>query len=550
MAKTAKFAGYFKLINADPTPAEITDNVVFDSVAVGNITGWYSNIVTGSGNRTAKYAEYDLMDADIEVSRALDIIAEEMSNGRGDNLITLDVEGDSLTEAEHVTLYTALGRWKKSQGLDSKLFDIARQLVKYGDVFFNKPEPFSKWDYIPPKQVTGAYVNENNASQVLGFVVNEGYKNAQHSGYNVGVKQQELVIKPVAKIIRFTLNNDMSDSAPFGKSILASVYRAYQQKKLIEDSIIIYRVQRAPEKRVFYIDVGRMPPNRRKQYLEQVKLEMRQRKIPALNNGGGGESTVDTVYDPQDMMEDFFLATGAEGKGSKIEILPGGQNLGQLEDLNYFADKLSQGLRVPSSWLRDGQNGPAVVNDGKAGSAFIQELRFAKFVERLQDRLVDTLDTEFKLFLKNVGIRIDNEAFYLALPEPSNFESYRQAAKDADLLNVFASTTSIPQMSPRFAMKRFLQLTEAEIKENERLVREEKDIAVDDPQLLLKIYQPEAAAEGGAGGGIDVGGGGGGGLGDLSIEDDIPPDENADAEGGADAGGAEAPAAEEPAPEV
>jgi hypothetical protein len=542
MAKTAKFAGYFKLINAEPTPAEITDNVAFDSVAVGNITGWYSNIVTGSGNRTAKYSEYDLMDADIEVSRALDVIAEEMSSGRGADLISIDAEEDSLTESEHVTLKTALGRWKKSQGLDSKLFDIARQLVKYGDVFFNKPEPFSKWDYIPPKQVTGAYVNENNASQVLGFVVNEGYKNAQHAGYNVGIKQQELVIKPVTKIIRFTLNNDMSDAAPFGKSILASVYRAYQQKKLIEDSIIIYRVQRAPEKRVFYIDVGRMPPNRAKAYLQQVKTEMRQRSIPALNNGN--EATVDTVYDPQDMMEDFFLATGAEGKGSKIEVLPGGQNLGSLEDLNYFADKLNQGLRIPTSWVRDTGSGPAVVNDGKSGVAFIQELRFAKFIERLQDRLIATLDTEFKLFLKNVGIRIDQDAFFLKLPEPSNFESYRQAAKDADLLNVFASTTSIPQMSPRFAMKRFLQMTEAESAENERLLREEKGVELDDPMLLMKLYQPDAVAEGGAGmgGGIDVGGGGG--MGDLSLDTEEPPiDDNA--------GGEEPPpAAEEPPPQV
>ena len=543
MAKTAKFAGYFKLINAEPTPAEITDNVAFDSVAVGNITGWYSNIVTGSGNRTAKYSEYDLMDADIEVSRALDVIAEEMSSGRGDNLISIDTEADSLTESEHVTLKTALGRWKKSQGLDSKLFDIARQLVKYGDVFFNKPEPFSKWDYIPPKQVTGAYVNENNAAQVLGFVVNEGYKNAQHAGYNVGIKQQELVIKPVTKIIRFTLNNDMSDAAPFGKSILASVYRAYQQKKLIEDSIIIYRVQRAPEKRVFYIDVGRMPPNRAKAYLQQVKTEMRQRSIPALNNGN--EATVDTVYDPQDMMEDFFLATGAEGKGSKIEVLPGGQNLGSLEDLNYFADKLNQGLRIPTSWVRDTGSGPAVANDGKSGVAFIQELRFAKFIERLQDRLITTLDTEFKLFLKNVGIRIDQDAFFLKLPEPSNFESYRQAAKDADLLNVFASTSNIPQMSPRFAMKRFLQMTEAELSENERLLREEKGIELDDPQLLLKLYQPDAAAESGAGtgGGIDIGGGGGG-MGDLSLDTEEPPsDENA-------AGEEAPPAAEEPPPAV
>jgi len=528
MAKTSKFAGYFKLINADPTPAEITDNVVFDSVAVGNITGWYSNIVTGSGNRTSKYAEYDLMDADIEVSRALDIIAEEMTNGRGDELITLDIEEDSLTESEHVTLTTALGRWKKSQGLDSKLFDIARQLIKYGDVFFNKPEAFSKWDYIPPKQVTGAYVDENNAARVLGFVVNEGYKNAQHSGYNVGVKQRELVIKPVAKVIRFTLNNDMSDAAPFGKSILASVYRAYQQKKLIEDSIIIYRVQRAPEKRVFYIDVGRMPPNRRKQYLEQVKLEMRQRKIPALNNPGTGETTVDSVYDPQDMMEDFFLATGAEGKGSKIEILPGGQNLGSLEDLNYFADKLNQGLRVPISWTRDGANGPGMVNDGKVGMAFVQEMRFAKFVERLQIRLTATLDTEFKLFLKNVGIRVDDEAFYLQLLPPSNFDTYRQAGRDSELLNILASATGIPQLSARFALSRFAQLTEAEIADNERKLREEKGISLDDPELLMKLYQPDFVSEGG----------GGGGLGDLTLDSEAPPPEIGSGEEGGEEGGA------------
>lgn len=547
MAKTSKFAGYFKLINADPTPAEITDNVVFDSVAVGNITGWYSNIVTGSGNRTAKYAEYDLMDADIEVSRALDIIAEEMTNGRGDDLLTLDVEEDSLTEAEHVTLKTALGRWKKSQSLDSKLFDIARQLVKYGDVFFNKPEAFSKWDYIPPKQVTGAYVDENNAARVLGFVVNEGYKNAQHSGYNVGVKQQELVIKPVAKVIRFTLNNDMSDAAPFGKSILASVYRAYQQKKLIEDSIIIYRVQRAPEKRVFSIDVGRMPPNRRKAYMEQVKLEMRQRKIPALNNSGSGESTVDSVYDPQDMMEDFFLAVGAEGKGSKIEVLPGGQNLGSLEDLNYFADKLNQGLRVPISWTRDGTSGPANVNDGKVGASFVQEMRFSKFIERLQSRMLATLDVEFKMFLKNVGIRVDPEAFFLQLPPPSNFDAYRQAAKDAELLNVFTNTSNIPQMSPRFAMTRFLQLTEAEVSENERKVREEKGLKLDDPLLLMKIYHPDLASESGG----DLGGGGGGGLGDLSIEGETPPpDAGAPAEGGEAPAEPEAGAGPEEAPPI
>lgn len=492
MNETAKFSGYFKLVNLEPTPAQIQDNVSFDAMSTSNVTGWYNNIVTGSGNRLSRYAEYDLMDSDVDVSRALDIIAEEMTNESDGAILTLELEDGVIDEIGQVTLNTALRRWNKSMLVEERLFDIARHLIKYGDVVFNKPETFSSWEYVPVKNVTGAYVDQNNASNIIGLVINQQYKQANSLGNSSSSTTDNLSIVPTERLVRFTLNNGMSDSAPFGMSILNSVYRAYQQKKLIEDSIIIYRVQRAPEKRVFYIDVGRMQPQRRKAYLEQVKLEMRQKKIPTVNNSTG-ESGMDNMYDPQDMMEDFFLATSGEaGRGSKIEILPGGANLGELSDLNHFKDKLAEGLRIPVSWTRDGANGPAVANDGKVGAAFIQEARFAKFVGRLQNALRNTLDIEFKKFTKNVGIKIDPHYYNVVLPVPSNFEAYRQAERDAALLTLLSQTSSVTTLSPRFAAKRYLQMTQNEIIENERMMREERGISIDDPQLVQKLYAPDS----------------------------------------------------------
>lgn len=537
MGKQAKFTGYFKLINAEPTPAHVVDNVSFDSMTVGNITGWYSNVVTGSGNRHARYQEYDLMDTDVEVSRALDIIAEEMTNGTEDEPLILHVPEGNLTDTEQVTLKAALSRWCRMMKLHSKLFYIARNLAKYGDVFFERQDVFGQWDYVPIKQVSGAYVDQNNARRIIGWVINIAHKSAQSTPYQTGVKQQELSVLPASKIIRFTLNDDMSEAAPFGKSILASVYKAYQQKKLIEDSVIIYRVQRAPERRVFYVDVGRMPPQRRKAYLEQMKLEMRQRKVPSLNNVDPNQSTVDNIYDPHDMMEDFYIATGSEGKGSKIEVLQGGQNLGELKELEYFSNKLFEGLRIPINWYRS--DAPAQANDGKVGIAFIQELRFSKFIERLQQGLQTTVDQEFKAFVASVGIRIDPSEYYIQLPPPSNFAAYRQAELDSTTLNVFSSISSVEYVSPRMALKRYLQWTEAEMSENERLRREELGIDENDPDVLVKIYRPGGADDmsapggggmGGGGGGFDLAGDGGGEEDFGDIGGDTSPDEGAPAE--------------------
>jgi hypothetical protein len=295
----------------------------------------------------------------------------------------------------------------------------------------------------------------------------------------------------------------MSDTAPFGESVLRPVYRSHKQKELLEDSVLIYRIQRAPERRVFYIDVGKMPPQRVKAYLEQVKNEIRQKKVPSIN---GGQMEVDSVYNPQSMSEDFFFASRPDGRGSKVETLPGGQGLGELADLEYFQRKVWRGLRVPASYMIEQQDGGQIWNDGKVGVAYIQELRFCLFVMRLQSALAAEIDREFKAYLRTCDIQIDETMYEIRLPEPSNFGKYKQLEVDGQLLSAYGTADGITYMSKRFILKKYLQLSEDEIILNERMLREEKGLNPNDDDITQLYAAPvEGGPMGGGFGGAPMG---------------------------------------------
>lgn len=235
---------------------------------------------------------------------------------------------------------------------------------------------------------------------------------------------------------------------------------------------MIYRVQRAPERRVFYIDVGEIDPRRAQTYIERVKMEIHQRRIPTRT--GGGESIVDAAYNPLSMLEDYFFAQTPGGRGSRVETLPGGENLGQIDDLKYFNNKLVRGLRVPSSYLPTGpDDGTASYNDGKVGTAYIQEYRFANYCQRLQMLLATTFDDEFKLFIKNRGFNIDASLFEIGLNAPQNFRQFEQLERDVSQINVFQPLADVKYLAKRFLLERFLGLTPEEIARNEELWLEE-----------------------------------------------------------------------------
>jgi hypothetical protein len=268
------------------------------------------------------------------------------------------------------------------------------------------------------------------------------------------------------------MSEGLDNNFPFGNSLLESIFKVYKQKELLEDAIIIYRVQRAPERRVFYIDVGNMPSHLAMGFVERVKNEVNQRRVPSTT--GGGTSVIDASYNPLSINEDYFFPQTSEGRGSKVELLPGGTNLGEIDDLRYFTNKLFRALRIPSSYLPTGpDDGGSSFNDGRVGTAYIQELRFNKYCERLQGLINEQFNIEFKLYLHNNGVNVDSGIFDVKFNPPQNFASYRQAEMDTARVGTFASMVEVPFMSKRFAMKRFLGMTQEEITENETLWKEE-----------------------------------------------------------------------------
>lgn len=503
----AKFQDYFRIVEPKPSVSSMTDSSnIGDQGAYANYT-WYQRLIQGSASRLTRYREYDLMDNDVQVARSLDMIAEHMVGTTPSFKIPfeLDLDSDKQRDIEpHIvmTIKTALHYWCSIHQWNNRIFELARTMIKYGDIFFVRHSDVSKWEYVHPKHVIAAIVEEHDITNVQGWQIKRDVKksnspySAQLGGYGyVATDQTETF--PQQDIVWFTHNSDMGESAPFGESILRAVYRVQKQKELLEDSIIIYRIQRAPERRVFYIDVGKMPPQRVKAYLEQIKNEIRQRRIPSFQ---GGKAEIDTAYNPQTMNEDFFFAQRPDGRGSKVETLPGGAGLGELADLEYFQERVLEGLRVPVSYWKQQDGG--IFNDGKTGVAYIQELIFANFVARLQRSINHVMDREFKRYLQAAGIMVDFTSFTIKLPLPQNFGTYRQQMLDNDLLTTFNNANNALFLSKRFIMKRYLQLSDAEIAANEYLLREEKGLLTDKTTKadLLKLYGDQMGAQPGMGG--------------------------------------------------
>jgi hypothetical protein len=483
----AQFTDYWRIITpkSNKQQYEVVDS--YTGNAYGNYT-WYANILKGSGQRLQKYLQIDSMDNDVLISRALDTIAEEMTPINSKTRLPLEIQynnedNNEVSEITVATLRAALRHWSRIHNLESINFHIARYLVKYGDCFFRKTSDFKKWLFLHPKDVIGIEIDGDE--NIVSYHLRKG---ENKNGYN-----QHVEIIPADGIIHFSLSDIIDANGPFGDSILTPIMKSFKQLQMLEDAVIIYRIVRAPERRVFFIDTGNMPPQKQKQYLESIKNDIRQKRIPSQQ---GGQENMDANYNPMGMLEDYFFATSAAGKGSRVETLPGGENLGEITDLNYFQEKVLMGLRVPTSYMRGAEKQGAQSNDGKVGIAYIEELRFANFVVRLQQKVGKELDIQFKKYLKAANIKIDHNLFELDMVEPQNFALYKQAAIDAELIGTFSQVENIDYISKRFALKRYFGWTEEDVQMNESMIKQERGIPDGgiDPDVLPEarmIYDPK-----------------------------------------------------------
>ena len=471
-------------------------------------------VYSGHPNRIERYNQYENMDMDSEINACLDIIAEFSTQMNEQNGTPFQVKyNDKPTDHEVEIIKKQMQQWCKLNKLDQRIFKLFRNCIKYGDqVFVRDPETFEMM-WVDMSKVMRIIVNESEGKRPEQYVIrdiNPNFQNmtvaaktttdyltnpvtgsvggaANYTGGGAGgaagmtgggnsrfMHAMNEATLDAKHIVHMSLNEGLDVFWPFGRSVLEQIYKVFKQKELLEDAILIYRVSRAPERRVFKIDVGNMPSHMAMAFVERVKNEMHQRRIPTIT--GGGQNMMDASYNPLSINEDYFFPQTAEGRGSSVDTLAGGSNLGEIDDLKYFNNKMARGLRVPSSYLPTGpDDSDRAMNDGKVGTALIQEYRFNQYCERLQALVSQKLDDEFKMFLKWRGFNIDSSLFAIGFNAPQNFASYRQSELDNTRIQAFMQMEPLAYMSKRFMLERFLGLTEDEIKENEEMWREERD---------------------------------------------------------------------------
>jgi hypothetical protein len=503
---------FFKPVNSVLPAIQRTVDSTSAYASTAKYSNWLPEVYSGPPDRLQRYSVYDQMNFDHEISAALDTIADFGTEPDATTKIPFVLKyNDQPTPAEIQILEKTLSQWVRLNKLNKRIWRIFRSTLIYGDQFFLRdPETFKLY-WIDPAKVEKVIVNESDGKKIESYFVKnidlnmknlvatnqlnkvsnesfgsnsivfsppmQGNLNYVSGGYggagSANYQDGSAAAVDAEHVVQVTLTDGMNAAWPFGLSILEQIYKVYKQKELLEDAILIYRVHRAPERRVFFIDVGTMPPNKAQQYLERIRYEVQQKRIPSRT--GGGSNVVDSTYNPMSILEDYFFAVTSEGRGSKVETLSGGENLGDIDDLRYFNNKMLRALGVPSSYLPTGpEDGTAAVNDGRVGTAFIQEFRFSKVVGRYQQQVIEPLDREFKLFLKFRGITIDNSLFQLEFTEPQSFSEYRQLELDSAKINTFTALTDISFVSKRFILKRYLGWTEAELAENERMWKEER----------------------------------------------------------------------------
>ena len=268
-------------------------------------------------------------------------------------------------------------------------------------------------------------------------------------------------------------------------SYLHKAIKAVNQLRMIEDSLVIYRLSRAPERRIFYIDVGNLPKIKAEQYLRDVMMRYRNKLV---YNADTGEIKDDKKY--MSMLEDFWLPRREGGRGTEITTLPGGQNLGEITDIKYFQEKLFKALNVPVTRI----GGDGGFNLGRSSEILRDEVKFSKFVGRLRKRFSNLFNDILKtqLLLKNVITPEDWDVMSQHIQYDFLYDNHFAELKDSELmaerLTMVASAEPYVgrYFSQDYLRRKILRQTDEEILEQDELMKKEiADGVVPDPALMM-----------------------------------------------------------------
>ena len=528
----------------------VSQNFDFNNETVGNITAdkRYSEVMYANiqKDKLARVRDYRIMAAFSEVTNALDEICDEIINidSHTSSCLNLKYRNINLSDFQKQTLEKEFYKYTNFFDFEHKGWSYFRQLLVEGEVY---------WEHIVHKD----YVEEGilGVIQVPTELIDPVFSNVQNvmvKGYlyrkpkfdpNNPLKQVGVDFIPMDKNQITYIHSDVwNESKTMRLPFLENARRAYRQLSMIEDSIVIYRLARAPERLVFNVDVGNMPAPKAEAYLRKLITNYWSTKTYDPDQGG-----IVQKFKPQSILDNFWFAKRAGSEGTDVKQLAGGSNLGQLDDLHYFVKKLYQSLKVPTTRL-DPQD---AFRDG--ADMLREELKFARFIIRLQQLFAGGIKNGFITHLQLKGMwkeyELKEEAIQVEFNVPTNFYELRESQKLELKVQNFGSLTSNESISPSFAQKRYLGWNDIDIKANREFLRKDKELRWELTQIenLGPNWKEQVAAQAAAGGAeagaAPAGGGGGGGMpGGMGGAGAPPPPEGGETP---EAGGAPAPEAPE-----
>jgi hypothetical protein len=481
-----------------PVPPNNEDGV--DNYITSGFYGQYVDIEGVYRTEQDLIKRYREMALHPECDNAIeDVVNEAIVSDLYDSPVEIELSNVNASDKLKKTIRNEFRYLKEVLDFDRKCHEIFRNWYVDGRLYYlkvidikNPQEGIKELRYIDPMKIKfirqekkkGKDKTFNPGNDFEGFTGN--YNNISpeieeyflytptitYSGFNAGVGKQKNSIKIAKDSIAYCTSGLVDRNRGTVLSYLHKAIKSLNQLRMIEDSLVIYRLSRAPERRIFYIDVGNLPKVKAEQYLKEVMSRYRNKLVYDANTG---EVRDDRKF--MSMLEDFWLPRREGGRGTEITTLPGGQNLGELADIEYFQKKLYRALGVPESRIASDGG----FNLGRSSEILRDELKFAKFVGRLRKRFAqmfnDMLRTQ--LILKNIVSPEDWEEISDHIQYDFLYDNQFAELKESELLNERLGTLATIEpyigkyYSSEWVRKKVLRQTDGEIIEMDRQIQKE-----------------------------------------------------------------------------
>jgi len=447
-----------------------------------------------STNKVVRLSSYRRMAEFPEVGDAIDEICDSaITSDENDNLLNLKLPS-KFGDLDQKEINNAWSEYINLFDFENRMFEYMRLFCIDGELAWenivSKTEPTAgvlDIKFLPSESYEFTYDMTTQQRVGLTVFVNDGdvninaheseqkQKSSKYSVGNVNIQtlntydalnDESAVFLPSEQITY--INTGLYNSiGSFVFPVLERARRAYNQLAMIEDSIIIYRLVRAPERLVFNVDVGNATRTKAEEEVMKMMQKYNTKKVYNPNT-----ATIANDYDPHSMLESFWFVKSQGGSGTEVTTLGGGQNLGELEDLNYFLRKLYISLKVPYNRYAEPTD-----NLERSTSINYEEYRFAKFIMRLHNRFALGLKDGFKTHLKLKGIwdkqKIKDKDLKIRFTPPSSFDRYEEQQRMTIIIEQYTSMADREEFSNTFCMERYLGWSKEDIAENWKRLEED-----------------------------------------------------------------------------